>query len=119
MDQNKDIDKVTDDFIDSYQRQIDDLQELLDKKMEHVTQSMTKNGNLKAYAESLKDTLAFKFTSEGQVMPPELFEAPEILSPRNEQLIASELRKTKERRDEILQNGRIDQLEAENAALKE
>ena len=60
--------------------------------MEHVTQSMTKNGNLKAYAESLKDTLVFKFTSEGQVMPPELFEAPDVLSPRNEHRIASELR---------------------------
>ena len=36
MDANEGIDKVTDDFIDSYQRQIDDLQELLEKKSEQV-----------------------------------------------------------------------------------
>ena len=76
--------------------------------MEHVQQSMTKNGSLKAYSESLKDTLAFKFTSEGQVMPPELFQAPDVLSPRNEHRIAQESRRTKERREEILQTGRIE-----------
>lgn len=41
------------------------------------------------------------------------------LSPRNDKQIAEELRKGMERRDEILQTGRIEQLEAENEMLKE
>ena len=52
-------------------------------------------------------------------MPPELFQAPDVLSPRNEQRIAGNAQKTKERREEILQTGRIEQLEAENDMLKE
>lgn len=35
-------------------------------------------------------------------MPPELFQAPEALSPRNEHRIAEDLRKTKDRREEIV-----------------
>ena len=69
---------------------------------------MTKNGSLKAYSESLKDTLASKFTSEGEVMPPDLHQAPEALSPRNEHKIVEDLRKTKDRREEIVQTGRIE-----------
>lgn len=51
-------------------------------------------------------------------MPPELFQAPEVLSPRNEQRITAEQMRTKERKEQILQMGRIGQLEAENAMLK-
>lgn len=52
-------------------------------------------------------------------MPRELSDAPESLSPRNQKSITEELKKSMERRDEILTNGRIEQLEAETEMLKQ
>ena len=81
---------------------------------------MHKVEDLKAYAENLKSELESKFSAEGQVMPRDLQDAPQALSPRKDaQNIAEELRKAGEKRSEILQNGRIEQLEAENEMLKE
>ena len=81
---------------------------------------MHKVEDLKAYAENLKSELEAKFSADGQVMPRDLQDAPQSLSPRKDsQNIAEELRKATEKRSEILQNGRIEQLEAENEMLKE
>lgn len=95
------------------------MKQLLDKKDTQLTETMTKNGELRAYANDLKEDLQKKYSAEGKVMPHELQDAPVALSPRNEKSIAEELRKGMDRRDEILQTGRIDQLEAENEMLKE
>lgn len=76
--------------------------------------------DLKAYTESLKTDLEAKYNDEGKVMPRDLQDAPVALSPRKDgQGIADELKKGGERRGEILNNGRIEQLEAENEMLKE
>ena len=64
---------------------------------------MHKVEDLKAYAENLKSELESKFSAEGQVMPRDLQDAPQALSPRKDaQNIAEELRKAGEKRSEIL-----------------
>ena len=80
---------------------------------------MSRQGQLKAYASEVKDELEKKYSEEGKVMPRDLQDAPISLSPRNERSIADELRKAAEERDGVLQNGRIEQLEAENTMLKD
>ena len=69
---------------------------------------MSKNGELKAYASDLKEDLEKKYAAEGKVMPRELSDAPESLSPRNRGNIVDEVKKSMEKRDEILTNGRIE-----------
>ena len=119
-DQEEGLDQITDDYINSFKKEVSDLQDLLDRKDSQVSELMHKVEGLKAYAESLKADLEAKYNAEGSVMPRELQDAPEALSPRKDaQGIADELRKAGEKRSEILQNGRIEQLEAENEMLKE
>ena len=80
---------------------------------------MSKNGQLKGYANELKEDLSKQYSEAGKVMPRDLQDAPVALSPRNERKVADELRKAAEKREEVLTNGRIEQLEAENDMLKE
>ena len=52
-------------------------------------------------------------------MPRDLQEAPEALSPRqDEKSLKKEMKKSKERRDEVLKTGLMEQLQAENDMLK-
>ena len=80
---------------------------------------IAKHGQLKGYANELRQELEQMYSEAGKVMPRDLQDAPVSLSPRNERHIAEELRKATEQREEIATNGRIEQLEAENDMLKE
>ena len=102
-DQEEGLDQITDDYINSFKKEVDDLQDLLDRKDSQVSELMHKVEGLKAYAEKLKADLEAKYSAEGSVMPRELQDAPEALSPRKDaQSIAEELRKAGEKRSEIL-----------------
>ena len=105
--------------MNSFKKQIDNLNQLLQKKEQQIAQLMDKNSQLKAYSNDLKEDLSQKYSDAGEVMPRELADAPEALSPRNEKKAGEELRKAMEKREEVLQTGRIEQLEAENDMLKE
>ena len=48
------------------------MNKLLDKKDQQLAELMGKNGQLKSYANDLKEDLAQKYSSEGKVMPREL-----------------------------------------------
>ena len=119
FDQEDGLGNLSDDYIDSYKREIENLKQLLEKKDQQVGELLSKNGGLRAYAGDLKEDLEKKYASDGKVMPRELSDAPESLSPRNQKSITEELKKSMERRDEILTNGRIEQLEAETEMLKQ
>ena len=107
-DQENNIDRLTDDYVDSFKKQIDNLNQLLTKKEQQIAQLMDKNSSLKAYSNDLKEDLSKKYSDAGEVMPRELSDAPVALSPRNDKKIVEELRKSVDRREEMLQNGRIE-----------
>ena len=52
-------------------------------------------------------------------MPEELHEAPVNMTPRNENRVPEMLIRSVDRKNEILQSGRIEQLEAENEMLQD
>ena len=73
-----------------------------------MAELLAKNGQLKTYANELKENLEAKYSEKGEVMPRELQEAPVALSPRNERSIGDQMKESQERRDDILNNGRLE-----------
>ena len=118
-DKDANLDTLTDDYINSFKREVENLKQLLEKKDQQVLELLYKNEQLKAYASELKNDLQKKYSAEGKVMPRDLQEAPEALSPRKDEIsLKKEMKKSKERRDEVLKTGLIEQLQAENDMLK-
>ena len=78
------------------------MNQLLTKKEQQIAQLMDKNSSLKAYSNDLKEDLSKKYSDAGEVMPRELSDAPVGLSPRNDKKIVEELRKSMDRREEML-----------------
>ena len=96
------IENFSDDYVAAFQRQIDNLTELLEKKDTQLVELMNKNGQLKGYSSELREDLEQKYTKAGEVMPRELMMAPAVISPRNDAKISEELAKNKDRREEVL-----------------
>ena len=61
-DADQELDNLTGDYIGAYQKQIDNLNELLNKKEEQNVDLLQKFGNLKVYANGLKEELEKRYT---------------------------------------------------------
>ena len=78
---------------------------------------MMKIGQLKTFSGELKLDLENRYTADGKVMPEELHDVPINMTPRNENRVPEMIVRSVDRKTEILQSGRIEQLEAENEML--
>ena len=118
-DRDEALGKLSDDYIGSYKRQIDNLNETLDVKESQTAEYLTKLSQLKDYSSQLKAELERLYSKEGKVLDKELQTAPVALNQDSEKLIRDELGKSRDKRAEINTNARIEQLEKENQMLKE
>ena len=83
---------MTDDYINAYQRQINDLSELLNKKEEQNLDLLQKLGHLKTYSTGMKNELEKRYTNEGKLMPKDFQEAPVSLDPEGHKKLLAEVR---------------------------
>ena len=95
------------------------MSNLLNKKEEHNLDLLNKLGHLKTYSTLMKNELEKRYTNEGKLMPKDFQEAPVSLDPEGHKKLLAEVRQSMARKEDLLAAGRIEQLEAENAMLKE
>lgn len=82
--------RLSTDVIDSYKRQIADLNQMLDLKDDQVMELHGKIANLNEYAQSLKSEVERLYSKEGKVLPEDLANAPSNLSQDMQKLISEE-----------------------------
>ena len=82
-DRDDGLNKLTDDYIDSYKKQIENLNETLDVKDNQTAEYLSKLGQLKDYSSQLKSELERLYGKEGKVMDQSLQNAPTALNTDN------------------------------------
>ena len=102
------LDSLTDDYINAYQKQINNLNELLNKKEEQNLELLQKFGYLKTYASGMREELERRYTKEGKLMPKDFQEAPVALDPEGHKNMLADVRRSMSRKEDLLAAGRIE-----------
>jgi len=106
---------LTDDYFNTFKRQIGNFKEQLDLKSTQLNAMHEKQGELRAYARELKDRAETLYNDKAEAMPPQLINAPTSLKETND-LQKSQV--VHQENELLLLQGQLEQALAEVSMLK-